>query len=823
MERENVWQGFYQGGCRFFVLLGMFLCLRTFLGADVGMAALGMTAAVLAMAAEVMGLGKIEKLVLCLLFLAFLCFVAAGYWEYLWMGAKSIGNRILELANAHFRTSYLLWYLEAEEPGKSLFFFLLCVILGFLHILAATAGWGRRMRLFSQALVPLLLAVSMLSLGKAPAAGGFILALIGLAAGQAEPARRGMRTQGACIYLCLGLAILFAGSPLAGQFLERCHWPWLQRQLHFEDFMLDTLEKYTNLRLFANDGVQDMYRLGNGEPDITEREAFQITLKQRPKGNIYLKGFVGGDYEDGNWRGVSLQAFSDWAQQQGYSLEDYQQLVREYPYESAKFGYQAQFYQEDTMDLKLRRSTRGYTLTPYFADIPAAQDQEADGALMPLKQREFQWKGYFYMEDAVRFLSHNLIMYAPSARMSSSEPWQGDGQRRHARLGNAMYSYGEYAMQAYTRLPLEGLESLRAFAVQEEKDMPGIVYKYKPPFGQVEEWAVDLFYKNETEKKIRLVQELLWEDTEYSLALSPVPAGEDFAEYFLFGQKKGYCTHYATAATLLLRLYGVPARYVMGYLVLPSDFKENADGSYTAVITDERGHAWTEVYHDNIGFCPIEMTPPSYTEMLKALPEGKGVKAALEEREKKKAEEAQKAREEREEAKKQEESKRQEEEQKKSQAAGNGRNPAAGSGIMGQILRIAAVASVFLILAALLAMATYLLREHRLRKRRERFDQPNRKKAVQFMARRMSWILSLLGCRREDSMGDREYAAVLQAKITGIDWLCAVDTLQKAFFSSQEITEEEYQQICALYGGLEERLRQEKGKVRKFFYDMCGS
>ena len=141
---------------------------------------------------------------------------------------------------------------------------------------------------------------------------------------------------------------------------------------------------------------------------------------------------------------------------------------------------------------------------------------------------------------------------------------------------------------------------------------------------------------------------------------------------------------------------------------------------------------------------------------------------------------------------------------------------------MGQILRIAAVASVFLILAALLAMATYLLREHRLRKRRERFDQPNRKKAVQFMARRMSWILSLLGCQREDSMGDREYAAVLQAKITGIDWLCAVDTLQKAFFSSQEITEEEYQQICALYGGLEERLRQEKGKVRKFFYDMCG-
>ena len=40
-------------------------------------------------------------------------------------------------------------------------------------------------------------------------------------------------------------------------------------------------------------------------------------------------------------------------------------------------------------------------------------------------------------------------------------------------------------------------------------------------------------------------------ETSYSLKLDSVPAGQDYAEYFLFGQKKGYCEHYATAATIL--------------------------------------------------------------------------------------------------------------------------------------------------------------------------------------------------------------------------------------------------------------------------------
>ena len=42
---------------------------------------------------------------------------------------------------------------------------------------------------------------------------------------------------------------------------------------------------------------------------------------------------------------------------------------------------------------------------------------------------------------------------------------------------------------------------------------------------------------------------------------------QDFLSYTLEQKRKGYSVHYATAATLMLRYYGVPARYVEGYLL----------------------------------------------------------------------------------------------------------------------------------------------------------------------------------------------------------------------------------------------------------------
>lgn len=98
------------------------------------------------------------------------------------------------------------------------------------------------------------------------------------------------------------------------------------------------------------------------------------------------------------------------------------------------------------------------------------------------------------------------------------------------------------------------------------------------------------------------------EMTTYTTSPGNAPSNVDIAEYFLFDSGKGFCQQYATTAALMYRLLGLPSRYVTGYMVTPSDFHQNSDGTYTAVATDEKAHAWVEVYMDGVGWIPTEVT-----------------------------------------------------------------------------------------------------------------------------------------------------------------------------------------------------------------------
>lgn len=98
------------------------------------------------------------------------------------------------------------------------------------------------------------------------------------------------------------------------------------------------------------------------------------------------------------------------------------------------------------------------------------------------------------------------------------------------------------------------------------------------------------------------------EMTTYTTSPGNAPSGVDIAEYFLFDSGKGFCQQYATTAALMYRLLGLPSRYVTGYMVTPSDFHKNSDGTYTAIATDEKAHAWVEVYVDGTGWIPTEVT-----------------------------------------------------------------------------------------------------------------------------------------------------------------------------------------------------------------------
>ena len=82
----------------------------------------------------------------------------------------------------------------------------------------------------------------------------------------------------------------------------------------------------------------------------------------------------------------------------------------------------------------------------------------------------------------------------------------------------------------------------------------------------------------------------------------------DFLGYVLERSKAGYSVQYATAAVMMLRYYGVPARYVEGYYLSPEEASQLQAGD-SAVLTEENAHAWAEYYLNGIGFVPFEVTP----------------------------------------------------------------------------------------------------------------------------------------------------------------------------------------------------------------------
>lgn len=110
--------------------------------------------------------------------------------------------------------------------------------------------------------------------------------------------------------------------------------------------------------------------------------------------------------------------------------------------------------------------------------------------------------------------------------------------------------------------------------------------------------------KNNNYDMAKAIETYLSKNYPYTLAPGTPPRSRDFVDYFLFEGKKGYCTYYASAMTVLLRCLDIPARYVEGYILPP----EKKDGVYK--VTNQQAHAWVEVYFDGFGWIPFEPTSP---------------------------------------------------------------------------------------------------------------------------------------------------------------------------------------------------------------------
>lgn len=112
--------------------------------------------------------------------------------------------------------------------------------------------------------------------------------------------------------------------------------------------------------------------------------------------------------------------------------------------------------------------------------------------------------------------------------------------------------------------------------------------------------------------KIKDIYNYLNTTFKYSLDVSEMPEGVEFLDHFLFTEKEGYCTYFATAATIMLRMINIPSRYVEGFNM---SYDKDVNGLY--IVSNKNAHAWSEILIDEDldAWAILDATPSAFEEI----------------------------------------------------------------------------------------------------------------------------------------------------------------------------------------------------------------
>ena len=351
----------------------------------------------------------------------------------------------------------------------------------------------------------------------------------------------------------------------------------------------EAVKKYPQKMMAASEQVLSVFlgdrewQVSNHSPVQSGRTKLKIWTDKKPEAAIYLKGFVGDGFntQTEQWNVITDNSLQN--EYQNWTVSD------SLNYDEAKVLWAKQLY--DCLDrLSDETGTVNYiisnvsagkmcTWAPYGIDTDGIE-MEGDSYLKSSSNREFQ--GYPLTDNDVLLSNADV-----------SGIFAGDGA--------ALFDiYNRYVQANYLNVP-DGLPSLEA-AVQVMQDENGDL--------SVSQWVAQ-------------IQNILWETCTYQKDnLESVPDGSNVIEDFFGRQRKGYCTHFASAGVMMLRMAGIPARYVTGYVIWPDDFKaDSASDGYMADVTGYRGHAWVEVYNASQGiWVPVDMTPVDSVQTSNYLP-----------------------------------------------------------------------------------------------------------------------------------------------------------------------------------------------------------
>lgn len=318
---------------------------------------------------------------------------------------------------------------------------------------------------------------------------------------------------------------------------------------------------------FEQESSNKQLTLSNRAPVYSRQTMFEITCKEKPSSPLYLRGFVGQDYDDAVWSAPASDSWDSFYEKNRLSDDELQNFFS-LPYTMGKENAPDKI----TSLSVVPKFAQKFTYFPY--GVKLSKNTIFDDT---------------YAIESKFSMPHKLSYYPLSLTSASLLFTSESGVPKKYQSLNK--NYGNYVRQKYMDDDSEISSRLKI-------DLSGFpVYTNisdNPDFDTIQEAAEE-------------IQNFLKSKASYSLSLAPVSSDSNF----LYEQHRGFCVHFATAGTLLFRMYGIPARYVTGYVAQPEDFTKKDSKTFTCNVKDSSAHAWTEVYIGNGIWVPVEVTPPS--------------------------------------------------------------------------------------------------------------------------------------------------------------------------------------------------------------------
>lgn len=334
-----------------------------------------------------------------------------------------------------------------------------------------------------------------------------------------------------------------------------------------------TVKKAEALRYGGNNSLPEGDFSKINKLSSNGKEMLRVVMS-KPQ-SYYLKGFVGGDYSVKGWKSREYKKIYDYSdmfyvlhQNNFYGQAQISLLC------SKLYGISG----DNRIIIKNTGDCRKYIYAPYEADFPKSGLCGSNS----LNDFGILSDGFFGEKNYTYFAYDNKVKNYSSLE---NELYTENYENKYSDYMNSEAHYRDFVYKNYLDIPEDTRNVIKSALGSYDKNE-------RIPYGTAKQNILNVLYTTEYSDK----------------ANYPYDGKKDIVSEFLQETKKGNSIHFASAAALMLRYYGIPSRYAEGYAITPDD-TENLRSNTEIIITDRNAHMWAEYYCDGIGWLPFETVP----------------------------------------------------------------------------------------------------------------------------------------------------------------------------------------------------------------------